>query len=867
MPKFVKIRDTGSERVFVIRDGVIRNRYLIVNPDGSNLLEEPEVTVSTLGRGGFGLVVRAVDELGIPRTVKLIDDLQTEEITPSGLHLDTPATSLFEQEIRLTNAQPFKNVVPVLDYGTGEDAGGKKFGFFVSHFIDGKTLKDFMEGLEPYYDQILSREQYRNRIHDQVLLLIHDVLAALVELDRANVVHMDLKPTNILVYPKTDDPSDIFTQSRDFAEAFVIDLGAGKPIFHGMRGGTGLRRTRFWFPEHLLSALGHNKVSGRIQREKLFEMWRAIDIHCCGLVLEWMLLNMLRRERAGISFDAGLQRQEQVKERFWKQVFGDDFSVIEGIISGMLAKPLPTFSTASDVQRAFGAIPLKTSSAILTSETLTDNHPGIRIRAGKVLVRVSLPFDQVVNHPAFQRLRLLQQLSFVNEIFPDGTHNRFSHSLRTFHLTKQFLWGLNRKSSFRLLFKREDVEQLLAAALLHDMGQYPFSHTIEDLRKMGDICGDESLSQVKHDQECVLGVLRGEFDPGGFESSVGALLEDHGISVENISYIVSKTEKDPKKGFMLNISRDLISGLLDADRVSYLLQDSERTGVPYGGAIDIGSLIEAFTIRWDPRSTKQDEVGLAIEEAGVSVAEAVLTAVYWMYRNVYWRHSNRAFMAAVKYVMRHLLKSKKLSFDQYWSYTYGKSDLDALRYLRTQFDEYMEGVPDRTNPLADIVDLKRLGYRRVFGLRFDQSVNSDLYDELVHGISPEREDKLIDHIAGQLPPSFTSKRGDILVDIPLKRRLHGIGARGIEPPITKGEKGAKAKVWVCLRNPLTKQIVGWKDLLEYSPLAANLADIEDHSGRKVRVFFSRSLLNQAPEDWSYIEDNMLEWVKTGVATW
>src|SRR5204863_6243921 len=116
----------------------------------------------------------------------------------------------------------------------------------------------------------------------------------------------------------------------------------------------------------------------------------------------------------------------------------------------------------------------------------------------------------------------------------------------------------------------------------------------------------------------------------------------------------------------LNISRDLVSGVIDTDRVSYLKQDSERTGVPFGSGIDVQHLIENLTIKWEAKAGPNQTAALAVEESGTTAAEAVLTAVYWMYRNVYWHHTNRAFMAAVKYVMGHMIRSGCISFEEYF---------------------------------------------------------------------------------------------------------------------------------------------------------------------------------------------------------
>ena len=64
------------------------------------------------------------------------------------------------------------------------------------------------------------------------------------------------------------------------------------------------------------------------------------------------------------------------------------------------------------------------------------------------------------------------------------------------------------------------------------------------------------------------------------------------------------------------------------------------------------------------------------------------------------------------------------------------------------------------------------------------------------------------------------------------------------PEDTVGDRSIASRVWVCVRSPISRDIRSWMDLYSYSPLAGSLNKIEDHSGRKIRIFFSRELLNR-----------------------
>ena len=519
--------------------GTIAGRFTIVNQHTGGSLQFPtdgkDLVIEPLGdrEGGFACLVRAEDKNHLPRAIKLVRIFE---------QLRHQRTELPLVEAKLTNAKPFKNVVSVMEADLITDAFDQRMHYYVSHFIEGPTLAAFMEQLVPLREEILGREFLKNKLRDQILRLINDIVGALVELDRANVVHMDLKPSNILVYPKpstSTGPHGTVVVRQSAAhflstdrEAFVVDLGAGKPVAGGSLaplGPTILFYTEGWFPAGLLEDLGYYTIQipedaiGRklsyIHHEKLREHWKKIDIYSCGLIFGRMLMNEDEFCKNPLPEEYRPKTEDELKKvDFWRKIFADDYDVITGLVKKMLA-PVDAdkhddltqeLTTAAEVKRAFEALPLASATGILTSDTLTDSRPGIRIRAGAPLVRISVPFDEIVNHAAFQRLRKLQQLAFVSEIFPDATHTRFTHSLHAFHLAKQFVFSLNRRSSFRLHFGREDIELLLASALLHDIGQYPFSHTIEDLRKMADLAEeagklterDVPLKAIKHDQEC-----------------------------------------------------------------------------------------------------------------------------------------------------------------------------------------------------------------------------------------------------------------------------------------------------------------------------------------------------------------------------
>src|SRR3954467_6133250 len=86
---------------------------------------------------------------------------------------------------------------------------------------------------------------------------------------------------------------------------------------------------------------------------------------------------------------------------------------------------------------------------------------------------------RLVDSPAFQRLRYVRQLGLAFFVYPGATHSRFEHALGTYHLAPRALSLFEERSDFDAV--RDECMIVRAAALLHDVGHYPFSHALEEI--------------------------------------------------------------------------------------------------------------------------------------------------------------------------------------------------------------------------------------------------------------------------------------------------------------------------------------------------------------------------------------------------
>jgi uncharacterized protein len=223
----------------------------------------------------------------------------------------------------------------------------------------------------------------------------------------------------------------------------------------------------------------------------------------------------------------------------------------------------------------------------------------------------------IIDTEPFQRLRYVRQLGHAYLVYPGATHTRFEHALGTYHLAGRALAILRERGVLDPAGEEPTVVRL--AALLHDIGHYPFSHALEEAGLPShETLADHHLSHPEL-QEVIahLGIP-------GLHQCLTALID--GSSTIALG--------------------GLISGSLDLDKIEYLTRDARMCGVPYGN-VDVDRLLHALSI-----VSIDDRQSIGIHEKGLSALESLLFARYQMYRNVYWHHAVRSATAMFKRVVR-----------------------------------------------------------------------------------------------------------------------------------------------------------------------------------------------------------------------
>jgi len=110
--------------------------------------------------------------------------------------------------------------------------------------------------------------------------------------------------------------------------------------------------------------------------------------------------------------------------------------------------------------------------------------------------------DLIIDSRYFQRLRRIEQTS-IRCVYPSARHDRFAHSLGVYYLAKvatdavkkaaiSLSGGIISPSFQTLMFNFE------MAALLHDIGHSPMSHTLEGFFEKSEIIRDLLIDRVKN---------------------------------------------------------------------------------------------------------------------------------------------------------------------------------------------------------------------------------------------------------------------------------------------------------------------------------------------------------------------------------
>jgi HD superfamily phosphohydrolase len=430
----------------------------------------------------------------------------------------------------------------------------------------------------------------------------------------------------------------------------------------------------------------------------------------------------------------------------------------------------------------------------------TMNHPYSEIpelsQTGDSFGVIRIPVEQdvpftprvraIVDSAEFQRLSHITQLALASRVYPGATHTRFEHALGVYHNSLRYLWQLGRDPRFAQTVSVRDAEILIVAALLHDIGHWPFCHPIEDM----------ALPQMPPHE-----AFAREFIGPGTELGDVLRTEWNIEPDEVLDVLVARVDSPSRR-----LRRSILSGPIDIDKMDYLVRDSQHCGVPYGRHFDRNRLMNSLIVN-------EAGDGLAITSKGKTAAEMMVFARYVMFTEVYWHHAVRSattMFARAFYELMPKLDLKSL---------FRMSESELIRTLQ---------VAAENSDVAQLTD-GLFGPRRKLYKRLAEY--SIFHQEPLYRALRQKTCNELAVCSSRLAAALASQIGvevgrlDLLIDAPPQHR----------------EVEFKVDIY-------TNSEGRYRPLRELSPVVDSMARTQfDDCVKKVRVFGREELRNSLPE--------------------
>ncbi len=312
----------------------------------------------------------------------------------------------------------------------------------------------------------------------------------------------------------------------------------------------------------------------------------------------------------------------------------------------------------------------------LQSNLIQFDNGGIMARTIQDPIHGSISVDdwciKIIDTPQMQRLRRIKQVGFASLVYPGANHTRFEHSLGVMHIASVL--------ASKMQVSNEGRREVIAAALLHDIGHAPFSHSSESIVKR----------YLKMEHEDVFPLIKG--------TELEDVLEDEGLRPKKICEYI--------KG------AGIVSGDIDADRMDYLVRDSYYTGVAYG-VFDLKRLVDKIYF---------DREKPVIDSSALRAAESLLLSRFMMYPTVYYHHVCRIAKKMYEKAVERCIEEGNLEA----KLLLRMDDHDIVAFLRDQEGfarEMIERIDSRRLfKRAIYVSCSRLGVERINTKRAEREI-------------------------------------------------------------------------------------------------------------------------------------------------
>ena len=269
---------------------------------------------------------------------------------------------------------------------------------------------------------------------------------------------------------------------------------------------------------------------------------------------------------------------------------------------------------------------------------------------------------EILQTKSFLRIRNISQLGIASDVYPSANFSRFSHSLGVCHITGKLLHTLKDHPVLlpKLELDEKELQLYRLAALLHDIGHYPFSHAMET-------AVNQFYPKKVISKDGIIDIPVTEVDDTPYLSheAVGTLILETDLELTKIFKRYDINPQNIHKIFTHSsppILANLISSDLDADRIDYMLRSSRHTGLPYGN-VDVNYLITQLTLA-ERNDNGGNNIYICVPKKALRTVEHFLLCRYFEYQQVYYHKTVVGLELILKDVLKEMLKLQSFMCDR-----------------------------------------------------------------------------------------------------------------------------------------------------------------------------------------------------------
>lgn len=300
------------------------------------------------------------------------------------------------------------------------------------------------------------------------------------------------------------------------------------------------------------------------------------------------------------------------------------------------------------------------------NEFMEDHYGNLEVatvHAPKIIHMTTLGTNYFSQHeiatidlPVVQRLKYISQLGSAYNVFPTARHTRFEHSLGVTIMVKKMWDSLIENNSLEKTEYNDpaNLNNLRLAAILHDIGHGPFSHSSEIALKIYPSIKKETSKLNDAKPHEILGYYMIKSDI--FKTFLEQLSKKYKIEELDAdviaNFIIGRAKNYKQEQYLA----DLINGPIDADKLDYIIRDSDFSGVPL--SIGIDRLLLSLGV--EEIGTPDGECKkIILNEKGIIPFEQLLYSKIMLYSCIYYHQKVRALDSMISAILRMIIESQE----------------------------------------------------------------------------------------------------------------------------------------------------------------------------------------------------------------